>query len=131
MLYLLALRQVIALNWGTLTHHASSYITSLSPTKPNLTFYHRVRVHMSMEDLNHEMTLMIYPDMREDKLSTLEHLFMCLAGRQLTQLGRGRPGRCRAERSSVRPHLVQLHCRPYPPHGFMFEATVGSQGCAA
>ena len=68
MLYLLALRQVSALNWGTLTRHASSYITSLSPTKPNLTFYHRVRVHMSMEDLSHEMNLMTYPDMREDNL---------------------------------------------------------------
>ena len=46
MLSLLALRQVIALNWGTLTRHASSYTTSLSPTTPELTFYHRVRVRV-------------------------------------------------------------------------------------
>ena len=58
MLYLLALRQVSALNWGTLTRHASSYITSLSPTKPNLTFYHRVREHMVATDLNHETNFM-------------------------------------------------------------------------
>ena len=52
MLYLLALRQVIALNWGTLTRHASLYTTPLSPTKPDLTFYHRVRVHMVATDLS-------------------------------------------------------------------------------
>ena len=66
MLYLLALRQVSALNWRTLTRHASSYTTPLSPTKPDLTFYHRVRVHMPAGDLSHEMNLMTYPDMRED-----------------------------------------------------------------
>ena len=66
MLYLLALRQVSALNWGTLTRHASSYTTPLSPTKPDLTFYHRVRVHMVATDLSHETNLMTYPDMRED-----------------------------------------------------------------
>ena len=66
MLYLLALRQVSALDWGTLTRHASSYTTPLSPTMPVLTLYHRVRVHMPAGDLSHEMNLMTYPDMRED-----------------------------------------------------------------
>ena len=116
MLYLLALRQVSALNWGTLTRHASSYTTPLSPTKPDLTFYHRVRVHMVATDLSHETNLMTYPDMREDKLSTLEHLFMCLAGRQLTQLDF---------------NWYSCIVDPILSHGFMFEATVGSQGCAA
>ena len=70
MLYLLALRQVSAINWGTLARQASSYTTSLNPTKPNLTFYHRVRVHMPAGDLSHEMNLMTYPDMREDNMAT-------------------------------------------------------------
>ena len=72
MLSLLALRQVIALNWGTLTRHASSYTTSLRPTTPELTFYHRVRVHMSAEDLSHEVNLMTYPDMREDTMAVVD-----------------------------------------------------------
>ena len=79
MLYLLALRQVSALNWGTLTRHASSYITSLSPTKPELTFYHRVRVHMPAGDLSHETDLMTYPDMREDNLATGPHRYIALS----------------------------------------------------
>ena len=115
MLYLLALRQVIALNWGTLTHHASSYTTSLNPTKPNLTFYHRVRVHMPAGDLRHEDNWQLYltgtlhchesHDLsryargqlatvphRYIALSTLKHLYMWLAGRQL----------------AIGPQLVQL-----------------------
>ena len=74
MLYSLALRQVSALNWGTLTRHASSYTTPLSPTKPELTFYHRVRVHMPAGDLSHEMNLMTYPDMREDNWADVDSL---------------------------------------------------------
>ena len=72
MLYLLALRQVSALNWGTLTRHASSYTTSQSPTTPELTFYHRVRVHMPAGDLSHEVNLMTYPDMREDTMAVVD-----------------------------------------------------------
>ena len=79
MLSLLALRQVIALNWGTLTCHASSYTTPLSPTKPDLTFYHRVRVHMVATDLSHETNLMTYPDMREDNLATGPHRYIALS----------------------------------------------------
>ena len=73
MLHLLALRQVSALNWGTLTRQASSYITPLSPTLPVLTSYHRVRTHMPAGDLSHEMNLMTYPDMREDNMATGPH----------------------------------------------------------
>ena len=69
---LLALRQVIALNWGTLTRHASSYTTSLRPTTPELTFYHRVRVHMPAGDLSHEVNLMTYLDMREDTMAVVD-----------------------------------------------------------
>ena len=72
MLYLLALRQVSALNWGTLTRHAGSYTTPLSPTMPVLTLYHRVRVHMPAGDLSHEMNLMTYPDMREDNWADVD-----------------------------------------------------------
>ena len=79
MLYLLALRQVSALNWGTLTRHASSYTTPLSPTMPVLTLYHRVSVHMPAGDLSHEMNLVTYPDMREDNMATGPHRYIALS----------------------------------------------------
>ena len=108
MLYLLAPRQVSALNWGTLTRHASSYTTPLSPTMPVLTSYHRVRVHVPAGDLSHEMNLMTYPDMREDNwqldlIGTLHRRLFSISKCGLQEYN-----------CTIGPHGVQLHCRPYP-----------------
>ena len=109
MLYLLALRQVSALNWGTPTRHASSYTTPLRPTMPVLTLYHRVRVHMPTGDLSHEMNLMTYPDMREDNMATGPHEVQ-LQCRPFSISTCG----LQEGNMAIGPHGVQLHCRPYP-----------------
>ena len=127
MLYLLALRQVSALNWGTLTRHASSYTTPLSPTMPVLTLYHRVRVRMPAGDLSHEMNLMTYPDMREDNMATGPFEVHCIVDPSASL-----HVVCRKTTSNwTSIGTVANIVDPILSHGFMFEPTVGSQGCAA